>query len=375
MKTRRARKNRRKTQRRRRYVGGAPVEDIPWYKVTLRNALNCVQTNCPVVEIFYLSPYGKTYGENEYKRLMSGESSLGVDAKSFNDRVHTHTQRDPKTILEAPKEPRRTGAEFLPISQANPQAYLNLKKLEDAIHNTEEGTSPAQYRAYLLASRIEKQQGQPEILHNMFCRDAWADRRPTDIAAYALLQALYSDRQDGGRESGTADELRAAVSASVGAKVLTDAAAMGSSVESFANAKFAIIPTELDPYCKQVAANRTVRNTGDRTVVSGEDKEILLTAYSKLRDLYDRHLQDVVDILKKVVIPRKTSYGQMPTLELTPEFETDERGAMVFLEERIKEARGKISAHYLAVEQVYTGALQNMRQRAQGRYVSPTKRS
>ena len=71
----------------------------------------------------------------------------------------------------------------------------------------------------------------------------------------------------------------------------------------------------------------------------------------------------------------RNPFGQMPTLELTPEFETDERGAMVFLEECIKEARGKISAHYLAVEQVYSGALQNMRQRAQGRYISPTKRS
>jgi hypothetical protein len=209
----------------------------------------------------------------------------------------------------------------------------------------------------------------------MFCRDAWAGRKPTEIAAYALLQALYSDRQDGGRESGTADELRAAVSAGIGAKALTDAASMGTSVESFANAKFAIVPTELDPYCKQVAPNRSARNTGERTVVSPEDKEILLTAYSKLRDLYDRHLQDVVDMLKKVVIPRKTSYGQMPTLELAPEFETDERGAMVFLEERIKEARGKIAAHYLAVEQVYSGALNNMRQRAQGRYVSPAARS
>ena len=367
-KTRRGRKLRRATRKSQR--GG---EGDQWYMVRLRNLVNCASAPCPEMDVFYLNNKGSTVNKESFGMIGTGAF---VDSKPFADRIEKIFSNDsvPKVATETPTETGSSTTEgFLPLNKIDASTYKNLMAVQKALETKAEGTSPAQYRAFLLATRLEKQAtGQPDILHNLFCADSWATRRTTDMASYALLNTLYSDRQDGGKESATADELRKTIGDFTGAKVLQDYVSAGSFVESFENTKFPGIPAELDPYCKQVRSDPAFRNSGNRGVVGLDDKEILLGAHKALRDLYDKHLQDVIDILKKIVIPKKTSYGQAPELLLAPEFESDERGALVLLEEYIKDARQKLAAHYLAVEKVYYGALQNLRERAQGRYVSPT---
>ena len=376
-KSRRNRHNRRGTRRAQRKFltmeGGA--EEI-WYSVKLRNLVNCASAPCQEVDMFYLNNKGTTVDKESFGKIGTGAF---VDSKTLADRMERFFTNDniPKIGTETPSETGIvTKGSFLPLNKIDVATYNNLKTVQAALDTKTEGTSPAQYRAFLLATRIEKQaEGQPEVLHNLFCGDTWANRRTTDMVSYALLNSLYSDRQDGGKESATADELRQTIGEFTGAKLLSEYVSVGTFVETFENTKFPTIPAELDPYCKQVRSDPSFRNSGDRGVVSPDDKEILLGAHKALRDLYDEHLQTVVDILKRVVIPKKTTYGQEPELLLTPEFETDERGALVLLEEIIKEARTKMAAHYLAVEKVYYTALQNLRARAQGRYVSPVVKS
>lgn len=366
-KSRKHRVNRRSTRKQR---GG---ENDVWYMVRLRNLASCSSAPCQEVATFYLSSKGVTVSAEEFGKIGSG----AVVGTPFADRIDTLFNSDSlaKVATVAPVETGPANPDtFLPINKIDASTYKNLKSIQKALESKSEGTSPAQYRAFLLASRLEKGgAGQPDVLHNLFCGDSWASRRSTDMVSYALLNALYSDRQDGGRDSATADELRRTVGEFTGSKVLGDYVKVGTYVESFENTKFPAIPSELDPYCKQISTSANFRNSGDRGVVSADDKEILLDAHRQLRELYDNHLQDVVDILKKIVIPKKTTYGQEPELLLTPEFETDERGALVLLEEIIKEARMKLAAHFLAVEKTYYGALQKLRERAQGRYVSPKK--
>ena len=367
-KTRRGRKMRRVTRKSQR--GG---EGDQWYMVRLRNLVNCASAPCPEMDVFYLNNKGSTVNKESFGQIGTGAF---VDSKPFADRVEKIFSNDsvPKVATETPTETGASTTEgFLPLNKIDASTYKNLMAVQKALETKAEGTSPAQYRAFLLATRLEKQAaGQPDVLHNLFCADSWATRRTTDMASYALLNALYSDRQDGGKESATADELRKTIGDFTGAKVLQDYVSAGSFVETFENTKFPGIPAELDPYCKQVRSDPAFRNSGNRGVVGLDDKEILLGAHKALRDLYDKHLQDVIDILKKIVMPKKTGYGQAPELLLAPEFESDERGALVLLEDYIKDARQKLAAHYIAVEKVYYGALQNLRERAQGRYVSPT---
>jgi len=366
-KSRKHRLNRRSTRKQR---GGD--NDI-WYSVRLRDLATCDHAPCQEIASFYLNTKGLTVSAEEYSKIGSG----AVVGMPFADRIDSIINRD-SIVKVATVAPAETGPAnpdtFLPLNKIDASTYNNLKSIQKALETKSEGTSPAQYRAFLLASRIEKgSAGQPDILHNLFCGDSWASRRTTDMVSYALLNALYSDRQDGGKESATADELRRTVGDFTGSKVLVDYVKIGAYVEGFENTKFPAIPAELDPYCKQISTSANFRNSGDRGVVSADDKEILLDAHRQLRELYDTHLQEVVDILKRIVIPKKTTYGQEPELLLTPEFESDERGALVLLEEIIKDARMKLATHFLAVEKTYYGALQKLRERAQGRYVSAKK--
>jgi len=366
-KSRKHRLYRRSTRKQR---GG---ENDIWYMTRLRNLASCSSAPCQEVGTFYLSNKGVTVTAEEFAKIGT-TTVIGIP---FADRIDDIINRDSiakvATVLPLETGPANPDT-FLPLNKIDASTFKNLKSIQKALETKSEGTSPAQYRAFLLASRLEKGgSGQPDVLHNLFCGDSWASRRSTDMVSYALLNALYSDRQDGGKESSTADELRRTVSEFTGSKVLGDYVKVGTYVESFENTKFPAIPAELDPYCKQISTSANFRNSGDRGVVSADDKEILLDAHRQLRELYDTHLQDVVDILKKIVIPKKTTYGQEPELLLTPEFETDERGALILLEEIIKDARTKLAAHFLAVEKTYYGALQKLRERAQGRYVSAKK--
>jgi hypothetical protein len=70
---------------------------------------------------------------------------------------------------------------------------------------------------------------------------------------------------------------------------------------------------------------------------------------------------------------KSTGYDKAPLLILHEDFSKDPRGALVVLEERIAAARALLVNHYQAVERVYRGALNALKQRIQGVYNSGRK--
>ena len=170
-------------------------------------------------------------------------------------------------------------------------------------------------------------------------------------------------------ETLTASECASKVAEFIGAKTLASAAQPGSPVLTFENAKFLDIPPALKAFCEQINAAKK----GARRTRSTEDKAILMDAHRQLRELYDDQIKAVVEIIRKVMIPKNAGYGNLPILVLSETFATDTRGAMVVLEEIVKEGRNLLANHYLAVEKVYRTALSKLKERVEGVYTPNVK--
>jgi len=345
-----------------------------WYKVVLYNLANCKESPCEKVDEFYMNNEGQTVDLDKYGTMSSGTLVGNMPLASRIDKFQGIEGFAQVGTVEPDEYSSPSFESFLPLNKLDSSTWDNFKMVEKAMKSKAEGTSPAQYRAFLLASSIEQQgSGKPERLHNLFCGDSWAGKRTTESVSYALLNALYSDRPDGGKEGTTADELKRAVSEFTSTKTLFDFVSYGTFPETFEQTKFPTLPAELDLYCKQVQVGSNVQNSGNRAVVGEYDKEILTEAHKALRDLYDEQLKTVMTILGDVLDKPLERYDAAPELRLSTKFEDAEGGSLVYLEEVIKNARSKLAEHYLAVERVYIGALQNLRANRLGAYTSKPK--
>ena len=117
----------------------------------------------------------------------------------------------------------------------------------------------------------------------------------------------------------------------------------------------------------------------------GKDRQdILLAAHQKLRNIYNTHLQKVVEFVKTILVvdtmflnaltnPKATDFSQ-PILRLHPIFLQNPAGSRVVLDERIRAARQLLSEHYIAVETAYRDALDALADKIRGSTiaVSPT---
>ncbi len=312
---------------------------------------DCVVPGCLGID-FYMDSAGNTYSKEEYESFQVGRLDHIPVAKAFSARVdelftkllvHAIATSLPRAKTELSKD------RFKDIKGATLETYDALKDYSDTMDKLPTGSAPAPYRGFLLASRLSGAD-----LTTMFCNDDWAGNFMTGTLAYSLLQALFDDSREGGAASPRSSEsARTWAKDFVGAGVARSASASGSDVESFKNIRFADRPDALAPFCGE--------GTGPRTTNTEDDKKILIGAQRELRDLYDKHIADVVNIMRKVLLIRRDpSKAEEITLRLNEAFVKDPRGAVPVLEDIIVETRDLIARHYLAVEKVYYGALQNM---------------
>jgi hypothetical protein len=374
------RKNKHKAQ----YGGDGHGEK--WYKVRLIDLLKCATDQCEIVGTFFMNSDGFTVSDTEYDALLNKKpTDKYLQFPPVTDRLDKFfTDKYIKYATKPPSESttyaQKKGIVYLPINKADKDSYDRLESLHSAINFSSEGVSPAQYRAYLLATSIDSATATDEVksrgLHTRFCGDSWGDlSKVTNIAAYALLQALYSDRPDGSREALTAEALRRDAIAFVGEKLLEQSTKTGASVDAFDNLKFPEIPKELKTaFCDQIVKfDSQSKNSGDRVTRQETDVAILMNAHKELRKLYDEQLQGVFNLLVTLMSAKSTGYDKAPLLILHEDFSKDPRGALVVLEERIAAARALLVNHYQAVERVYRGALNALKQRIQGVYNSGRK--
>ena len=375
--------NRTRKHKYRMHYGGATTED-KWYQVTLTD-LECDTDQCDIVGTFYMNSKAHTVSKEEYGTLLKRERlGKALIIQQFTKRIEdVFKNQNRKKYLTKP--PSETGSltgkqgDFAPINKASEESYQKLKALQQAMSVSSYGISPAQYRAYLLATSIDAAtataDGKSRGLHTRFCKDSWEKvDKATSIAAYALLEALYNDRPDGIREALTQDTLLRDVNSFIGEKLLIGVAASGAKVGSFGNVKFAETPPELkEAFCKQVVPPNPETNSGDRVTRQETDVTILMNAHKELRKLYDEQLQAVFNNLVTLMSAKSTGYSTAPQLLLHEDFSRDPRGALVVLEERIAKARNLLVNHYKAVERVYRNALLALKQRVQGVYNSGRK--
>jgi hypothetical protein len=349
---------RRKTRRKSRKQRGG----VKMYRITLKDCL----TGCTnVVDVFYMDDQGTVIDKEQFENYTKGRMAGVMRTQTFANYVSSALDRVTKVPTIVPAEKAMIqGALFEPLNKMDADTYTYFTNIFNEIYRSNEGSSPAQYRAYLLASALDAEGN----LKTMYCSDKWNGKRSTEVVAYSLLNSLYFDRLGESMETTTRNECVAAVNGFMGERVLTfygDATKTASDMQSFKDTRFAKLPTQLDAFCLKHT------NIGDRQTHIGDVKLILTGAHAALRDLYDAHLQSVVTfILTKVITPKSRGFSVAPEWQLNPAFVADARGTKIVLESLIKEARTKLANHYLAVEKIYRGALDKIKGFAEGVAVS-----
>jgi hypothetical protein len=208
--------------------------------------------------------------------------------------------------------------------------------------------SPAQFRAYLLASQTRKTT-QSQLLTS-FCEDAWRGSRVTDVLSYAMLDALFKDMTDNKSTPVTQMEYKAMLDQFVSHNLMKPSE-NASGFQSFHDLVFAKLPDELLTFCSQT----------EKAIDNPLYIELLMHAHKQLRDLYDTHLQAVISfITSKIIAPKARGFKKVEWV-LNPAFSTDSRGATIVLESFIQEARKLLVKHYFAVESVYADTIDKMK--------------
>lgn len=349
----------RSTRRRRAQHGGTDAGK--YYLVSIASIVKCdTASRCDTFQ-FYMDVNGNTFTKQDFENARNG---LLPPSQPFARRMADYLQSSSlqKVPLEVPKEETElTSDDYGPLFERSEKTLEKFKSIDKAIKEKAEGASPASYRAFLLASERDG-----DILNTLFCSDTWRGKRTTNIVAYSLLQSLYKDRMEGIMENTTANECAETIMKFVGTKAVKPYVPSGGTPATFEQVAFAPLPKALDAFCTKVDSA-----TGKRGTKSVDHRRILHDAHKKLRDMYDEHIKAVTLLILKMISFKTTTYKEVPLIILNPIFIKHERGSIAALEEIITEARTLLSSHYMAVEQVYMTALENVGRTATGNYVSP----
>ncbi len=351
---------RRTTRRRQRIQRGG---DDEFFTVRIMNVLNCAG-ECKIVKRFLINTVGDAYEIPSNQQRPDYSARLG----SFNEVVENLLVNQLPVFPNEDTNVRTTieQKDYGGLYKKSEDVYNLLNTIKSAMKTKPEGASPANYRAFLLATGIDN-----GVLSTLFCNDVWSANRFTNTIAYSLLNSLYIDRDDGVSESETRLELAGTVSKFVGegvARPYLPASNRASTPQSFEQIAFPNTPRNLSAFCEKLQISQsaiTVRKTSQV-----EDIEILTKAHEALRELQNKHIEACVNLMRKVLSLKTREIGQPPVIQLEETFFKHEQGARAALEELIREARALISTHYLNIEIIYRRALQDLGRRMTGNYSS-----
>jgi len=341
VRTRRGRRHSRRKTRRVQRGGG-----VSFWEIVIKQVF-C--SDCRELGKFILDDYGNTYDYAEFK-AREGSSSPPT-AVIFAERMMKFLDAEPTTKQYKNPEvgavsSQKTGL-YSPIYAREPPTIARLKTIYTTLKEIEEGTSPANYRAFLLASRVNEEKN----IMTSFCKDKWAGQAMSSSVAYSLLQSLYKSDEvlDGPVGKSELTELVARFNAGIADKVQ----GVGS-VETFDQIKFRTPNTRAD--LKSICAD-----TESQVLINNKYKEIVMLTHRDLRKLYDVHVNMCVQFLKQIVsFSAPSGYSSKPVLRIHPDFYKSEKGSMVLLNEYIRQARTFIGEHYLRTEEIYNKALNTL---------------
>jgi hypothetical protein len=252
---------------------------------------------------------------------------------------------------------------FIPLGGIDAAVISRMRAIEEILkkHNGDfrEGTSPAQYRAYILATETSSDINGKNILNISFCKDLWGDRQVTRILPYALLDALFKDENKDETGIGMSYASKLEYGKIVNQFLIHNIMKRigEEDNQTFGNMKFTKAQEITTTLCK--TENAKISNT--------LFIETLMEGHKTLRDLYDTHIQSVIQfITSKLITPKFRGYKEQPQWTMNPIFSNDPRGAIVALESIIKEGRTMLVKHYFAVESVYIKTLEKIREMSSG---------
>lgn len=327
-----------RTQRTHKQKGGT-IPPNTYFTLTLKKFQDpCTGGICPESS-FVLDVKGNTYDKKAFQSYLEQTAPMPQPVL-FGERMETILRSEKMYPLKDPKEEAEPNKFTIGTNKSELKA--TFERIASSMENDAESVCPATYRAFLLASRIEG-----ENLNTLVCSDKWNNKPAQNVLAYSLLQSLYNDRPDGTMESATASECSDILQSFVNQALMTTNSQV-STPSDFRQVSFANLVSNL-PICSDP-------KSGPKTVLNKEQSTVLTQAHKKLRDMYERHLEQCRIFIRKVLTVKR-DVGTTPKVVLDPAFSTHPRGAIVALNEVIAEARIFLSFHYLEVERVYKQAL------------------
>jgi hypothetical protein len=288
-----------------------------------------------------------------YKNGLTSTINDPLTKIPFSDRVKQELDRFPYKV-------RSDENRFSTLGNINAQVINKmstianiLKKQKD--QSNDEGVSPAQYRAYILATETKELIESRKSLKISFCEDVWSNKQVTRILSYALLDALFKDQIGDKISTASGIEYEKIVNQFVIRKMMKPNES--GSTTTFSDLNFTSAMESLPELCSRT----------EYSITNPLFIQMLMDAHKSIRDLYDTHMQLVIQfITSKIISPKFRGYRAEPQWTMNPIFSTDSRGALVVLESIIKEARSMLVKHYFAVESVYVSTLEKMKQMGSG---------
>jgi hypothetical protein len=239
--------------------------------------------------------------------------------------------------------------------------------------------SPAAYRAYLLATEVPTQPA--KSIRTSFCKsDEWRTKKSLrDVAAYALLEALFKDSPNDSTSSAADKSKFITQMLNEGLLESAETTSANGGAQTFRNYIFSQTIFN-DASLKGVCESGGV-------FTSPEYIKVLTGAYTQLRALYTQHLKAVIEFINTLFVVDTTLVQTLdlsdrrlldtvdvtrPLLRLHPAFTTNVGGSMAALNERVRAGRALLVAHYMKVEKVYQQALQSITETAKGQTLTVT---
>jgi hypothetical protein len=357
----RKRKSRRNNRSRRTYRGGALT-----YIVTL-STIPCNTSSCEVSK-FIMDTKGNTFLENE---APFGNPTTTTFVERVLPLIKSPIVNKFKTIRIDTQPANQE--DILPVSlnKISVETLNEFKYIGDTIlgKNSDEKslTSPAFYRAILLATSKKIDKNNQVSVETMICDDNWVGKL-TSIVPYSLLNALYYNLDIGMTDTSdtpkitpkASNELAQAVNAFLSNYVAEKIPGILKNKDlSFADLQF-INPATIAKELCEPSIGRSTR------IANIAQQNILTNAHKELRLLYNTHLENVVVFIRTILSLRHMGHQQSFKIRLNEEFVTNSKGAVDVLEDRISEARTMLFNHYLAVETIYKKAIFSIKGLGQG---------
>jgi len=224
-------------------------------------------------------------------------------------------------------------------------SYSFLRKWSRATSTWTE-SAPATYRSTLL---MVKPNIPGSAATSYFCVDNWLNKRLSQIAPFAALEALYRNSEDG-KISFANQAAYHALMAKFNEIYDTYSAENSETAASFNDI---VIPN-----LRELIVNKICPKSSPQGDIIMEDKyyPILVAAQNDLLALYKKQFAFVIEIFKQIFLPGTNSKGEI-TIQLNNLFVNNTEGARAELEKIIVVARGTLAEHYVNVEQRYLGAI------------------